>query len=49
MTTNRKKIIEQALDVRTLEEATAVQELIASAIGRVTSVRSATPRTTKES
>ena len=33
MTTNRKKIIEQALDVRTLEEATAVQELIASAIG----------------
>ena len=33
MTTNKKKIIEQALDARTLEEATAVQELIASAIG----------------
>ena len=32
MTTN-KKIVEQALDVRTLEEATAAQDLIASAIG----------------
>ena len=33
MTTDKKKIVEQALDVRTLEEATAVQNLIASAIG----------------
>ena len=33
MTTNKKKIVEQALTVRTLEEATAVQQLIASAIG----------------
>ena len=33
MTTNRKMIIEQALQVRTLEEATEVQELIASATG----------------
>ncbi|MYC83384.1 MAG: hypothetical protein F4X19_15035 [Acidobacteria bacterium] len=34
MTINNKKIIEQALNVRTLEEATAVQDLIVSAIGR---------------
>lgn len=33
MTTNNKKIIKQALNARTLEEATAVQEIIASAIG----------------
>lgn len=33
MTTDKKKIVEQALDVRTLQEATAVQNLIASAIG----------------
>ena len=33
MTIDKKKIVEQALEVRTPEEATAVQELIASAIG----------------
>ena len=33
MTIDKKKIVEQALDVRTLEEANVVQDLIASAIG----------------
>ena len=33
MTTDKRNIVERALGVRTLEEATAVQDLIASAIG----------------
>ncbi len=34
MTNDKKKIVEQALSVRTLDEATAVQDLIAFAIGQ---------------